>query len=326
MKLGLVTLTGLPTVLYLISVNASGQSWKQHESGSTPAAPWSRIAGQGGGVSMAATCGNGVLESPAEECEPGSGGMGEPLDSNCPGRCIAAGAPGQCTCERPCVLADCEFCPVSYGTNGPFLTHGGMFTFVPDTPFTLLETCGSDYNTELNAGISPACDALTAYNDECATQTCDLTQDVGSVYSACFDSDCTCTATTRTNCNGKSCLCVSTPVGQPYNILVGETGFAFVPPLGSNTVIKITRMTSCDLGPMPMGACCNPGTGNCTDGVPEAHCQGGLIFTADTTCAAVACGPNSVPAVSDWGQAVLFSLMLICGTICLGRAKRGRAV
>lgn len=283
--------------------------------------PLSRRSSPAPSAAVAGTCGNGVLETPGEECEPGLDGGGQPLDFNCPGRCVAPGETNACTCTRPCVFDDCEFCEVGYGLNGPFLTHGGLFTFIPDAPFALIETCASDYDTEIDAGITPACDGLLWYNDECIASTCQSLQHSGSPHAECFGPDCNCVAAGKPGCPLKSCLCLPTPVGVPYNLIIGEAFFTLRPPLGSNTTFRISRVYDCAVGPVPSGACCDHAGGICTDDVVESNCQGNVTFTPDATCAEVSCSDVNIPAASEWGLIALALGALIAGGTIMARAR-----
>lgn len=272
-------------------------------------------------VAVAGTCGNGLINAPAEECEPGLDGLGQPLDFNCPGQCVAPGQPNECTCDRGCTLEDCEFCPVGYGVNGPFLTHGGMFTFVPDAPFALIQTCASDYDTELTTGISPACDDFDWYNDLCSDSTCAGMQHAGSPFADCYVSGCNCSMNNPPECPDGSCLCIPTPVGIPYNFNIGESPLTLRPPLGSHTTFRISRVFDCAVGPVASGACCNHGTGDCEDDVLEPDCAGNVTFTPDADCQDVVCSETDIPASSEWGLIVLALGALNAGVLLIRRGE-----
>ncbi len=316
---------------------------------------------------LGATCGNGVIDGPTEECEPGLDGKGEPLDFHCPGRCIAPGEPDECTCFRSCTLADCEYCPdLAPGTNGPFLTHGGLFTFTPDWPYTLIYTCGSDYDTEIVPGTDEVCKNNQSYNDECTDHDYGGVQEFGNPFTPCYVTGCH--PGTGVGCNGWSCVCVETPVGVPYNLIVGKDQFGLQPPLGSNTIITLTRMINCEEGPIPGGACCNHDTELCVDGIEPEDCTGNVTYTPNAvceivscaapvvgaccelntpdppgcvcsettqaecdcdsclwtegaTCEEIVCGPECVPAISHWSLIILIGLLLVCGTLAVGRNR-----
>jgi hypothetical protein len=71
------------------------------------------------------------------------------------------------------------------------------------------------------------------------------------------------------------------------------------------------------------GACCLP-TGQCQDGASQAECASlqGTHQGENSTCDSLpaACQP-SIPAVSEWGMVALTLLVMVGGTIMLGRKK-----
>ena len=71
------------------------------------------------------TCGDGVITAPFEECE-----LTAAEDAACPGRCIAAGEPGECTCSPICTFQNP--CPVQNGENGPFISSSGFYVYSGD--------------------------------------------------------------------------------------------------------------------------------------------------------------------------------------------------
>jgi hypothetical protein len=225
-------------------------------------------------------CGDGVVCNLAEECDAGGGVFGD--DDCCPGQCN----PLTCMCPDPTnTLEDCAPRPVANGVNGPYITDGGFYSYVADAPFTSIETCGSDFDTQIFWNVTVDCGQYANFNDECVPSTFGGYQDAGDPNASCFQ---------NSGYPLDSCLCVATPPG-PYTFLVGEYDAAnfstFIPPRCSSTLVTITKKTSCALGgPIPGGACCNQLTGNCTDGVEPGACTGQYdVYSDNKLCSMVPC-------------------------------------
>ncbi|MGB0715933.1 MAG: hypothetical protein ACPGXK_08645 [Phycisphaerae bacterium] len=66
--------------------------------------------------------------------------------------------------------------------------------------------------------------------------------------------------------------------------------------------------------------------GSCTDGVNNDAWQNGLTDCADPSCSGdPACSAAAVPAVSEWGLAVMVLVLLVGGTIAVGRNRQTAA-
>ncbi|MGB0715934.1 MAG: hypothetical protein ACPGXK_08650 [Phycisphaerae bacterium] len=66
--------------------------------------------------------------------------------------------------------------------------------------------------------------------------------------------------------------------------------------------------------------------GSCTDGVNNDAWQNGLTDCADPSCSGdPACSAAAVPAVSEWGLAVMVLVLLVGGTIAVGRNRHTAA-
>jgi hypothetical protein len=206
------------------------------------------------------TCGDGMIEG-LEQCDfdPGSG---DPVDDCCPGHCVAAGEAGECTCTRDytfggsCVPGAPDGRPVGNGISGPFLTDGGLFAYTADAPFTSIDTCLSDFDTEI-IGLAPDCNTITFYNDECSGDY------GGHPLAPCYQAS---------GFPGSSCVCVPTNNGETYTFLVDEWYLTLTTPYCSSTVVNIEKKIDCETI-MP-GSCCDHLTGMCTNGVDEANCMG----------------------------------------------------
>ncbi|MCH7596594.1 MAG: hypothetical protein IID35_08555, partial [Planctomycetes bacterium] len=185
-------------------------------------------------------CGNLEIEPP-EECEEG-------FDECCPGLWIAEGDPGECTCPRPNSLLTCEPQVLDNGANGPFLTHGGFFVYTPDTPFTSVDTCGSDYDTEILWDINPECTDHQVYNDECTPHDFGGGQTPGDPSAPCYDE--------TGGFSGASCICQPTTPGVPVTFVVDAYYFSIIPPVCSNTIVNINKKFECGV-PVAGGACCD---------------------------------------------------------------------
>ena len=217
-------------------------------------------------------CGNLEVEAP-EQCEEG-------FDECCPGLCIAPGEPGECSCAFPAhSLFDCDPEILENGANGPFLTHGGFFSYTPDTPFTSVDTCGSDYDTEILWDISPDCGTLQVYNDECSIH--DGFQTPGDPSAPCYLDD--------GNFPGASCVCQPTTPGVPITFVVDAYYFSIVPPFCSNTIVNISKKFECGV-PIAGGACCDLVAGSCSQADSVEDCSGeNMVFSENKDCTIVDC-------------------------------------
>lgn len=199
------------------------------------------------------TCGDGNIEV-LEECEVGD-------DACCPGNCdletclcIKDNAfPAQCPLGGPSMGR-----AINNGVNGPYLTDGGLYEYTADAEFTMFDTCGSDYDTEI-IGLAPDCNTITFYNDECSGDY------GGNPAAPCYAPTC---------CPLRSCACVDTDPGTTYLMLVDAWQFTLAPPFCSSTVVNVTKMADCDTAVVLPGSCCDHLTGVCTDDVMAADCMG----------------------------------------------------
>lgn len=214
-----------------------------------------------------AECGNDIVEG-TEECD----GTDDP---NCPGRCDS-----NCVCTRPC--SDCGApCAVNNGANGPFLTDGGLYSYTADTPFTSIDTCGSDYDTVLFWNVFDNCGNFELVNDECTNTTFGGSQELGDPSASCYAPN---------TFPLDSCLCAATTPGQTYTFQVIEY-LGTQPALGGSTVVNIRKKIACG-EEVPGGACCRGLTGMCEDGVSAEECNGQY----DTYTEGKLCSSPSVPA------------------------------
>ncbi len=219
-------------------------------------------------------CGNNVAESgePVEECDGTD-------DAMCPGRCFPPGHAEQCTCAR-----DGETCAtataVVNGANGPFLTHGGFFKYMADAPFTSVNTCDTDFDTEIYWGWDGDCMFDGVINDECIPDDFGGYQVPGDPAAPCY---------TTSGYPGESCMCVPTVPGTEYIFAVAQYGAGLPPPLGSNIHVEIMKKMTCG-EPIPNGACCDGETGMCADNVPVEQCAcEQCTWTEGKMCSMVEC-------------------------------------
>ncbi len=210
-------------------------------------------------------------------------------DTACPGRCRPAGdVDGECTCIRNCDLCSNEpDCVAVNGTNGPFLTHGGFFTYTADGP-TGIDTCGSDFDTVLFVGDENFCATFDfVANDECFDYGGDCT-DGGHDPSTCMPfASCYNNNTTFF----ESCICIDSAAGDTITIWAAAFPGA-TPPAGSNLMLTITKALACGAAgaSVPNGACCNGEDGTCTDNVLAGDCAGpSLTYSDNKLCSQVAC-------------------------------------
>ncbi len=235
------------------------------------------------GVSGCHLCFDNIVQSYlGEECDGNN-------DEACPGRCRLPDDPdGGCTCIRDCGFCSNDpDCVATNGVNGPFLTHGGFFTFVADGPFVGIDTCGSDFDTTLFVGVDDFCGTGPyVVNDECADVEGDCSD--GShgpencmPFASCYDN----------NPNNESCLCFETTAGSTLSIWAAAYPGA-TPPAGSNLLLTITKALSCGPGSasIPNGACCNGIDGVCTDNVLAADCAGPSdTYSDNKLCSMISC-------------------------------------
>jgi IPTL-CTERM motif len=232
--------------------------------------------------------GNGVQAFLGEDCDGAD-------DAACPGRCRPAGDPdGECTCIRNCDLCSNEAgCVAENGTNGPFLTHGGFFTYVADGQFVGIDTCGSDFDTALFVGDADFCSTFAfTINDTCDNRVGDCSDgnhgpETCMPFASCYDNV---TA-------DESCLCIETTAGSTLSIWASQFPGA-QPDAGTNLMLTITKASSC--GPnsaaIPNGACCRGDAvgGLCEDNVLAADCAGPSdTFSDNKLCSMVSCAQDT---------------------------------
>ena len=211
-------------------------------------------------------CGDGVIETHrGEQCEPAD-------ESNCPGRCIAQGLPGECTCTPICTEA--EPCPLQNGENGPFLTSSGYYSYSSAAPVISVDTCGSDFDTGL-----------------IVMRASDHSIIVTNGY--CEDDSAPCVFTNQ------SCTCNSNP-NEPMLIRVTYRSQVYDPPAGSSTMLHVRKKVACE--GVSVGACCdtNGSDQGCTDNVRSADCLGtDKVWTDQGKCASnhCACLPDCTGAI-----------------------------
>ncbi len=218
-------------------------------------------------------CGNDRAD-PGEDCDGTD-------DSCCPGRCIAPNEDGECLCATPPnTQFDCDPVVLDNGANGPFLSHGGFFSYTPDTPFTSVDTCGSDYDTEILWDLTATCDDFRIFNDECMPQDFNEYQTPGDPSAPCFNEG---------DFLGTSCICQPTPVGVPVTFVVDSYYFSGFPNVCTNTVVNINKKFECGV-PIPGGACCDLIVGSCTQVESVDDCSGDqLVFSENKDCTLVEC-------------------------------------
>ncbi len=221
-------------------------------------------------------------------------------DANCPGRCIPPGEEGACTCTRDGVSCDTAT-EVHNGGNGPFLTHGGYFTYTADTPFTSIHTCDS-CDTKILWDFDAECESSAYTNDECSGDEPDT------------DPSAPCYVASGNAPSWQSCLCVPTVPGETYVFAISFRRW-LPPPPGFEIVMDIRKKLTCG-EPIPNGACCDGETGICTDAVPVEQCTcPQCTWSENELCSAVECEPTAVgvPTLSEWGLATL-AILLLAGT------------
>lgn len=226
-------------------------------------------------------CGNGIVEAPNEQCDVGA-------DGNCPGRCIAVGLPGECTCTPICTQADP--CPVNNGANGPYVSSDGFYVYTGGSPFVSIDTCGSNHDTfiDITGGA-------VGYNDNCNNGQFGADHDTSA---SCYDD--------VTNANAyPSCTCVAN-AGGAINIQVGSFGLLAGASAPLTEFVNVRKKSICEGD--SVGACCdtNGADQGCTDNVTSAACQGAdKVWTDQGKCADVVCdciplcSPGPAPCGDD---------------------------
>jgi hypothetical protein len=194
-------------------------------------------------------CGNNIVEGPNEDCDGTS-------DGNCPGRCIAMGQPGECTCTPICTAA--APCPLVNGANGPFVSSDGFYVYAGDSPFVSIDTCGSNFDSFIDVTGGG-----TGYNDNCNEGAFGADNDPSA---SCYEN--------VMNANAyPSCLCVAND-GTGLNVEVGSFGLLPGQSLPTSTTINVRKKSVC--AGASVGSCCDtngPDQG-CTDNVAESACTG----------------------------------------------------
>ncbi len=205
-------------------------------------------------------CGDGLLE---EICEPTN-------DSNCPGRCIPPGQPGECSCTPICTHDDP--CPVVNGPNGPFLTSNGFYVYSGDSPFVSVDGCGTDFDFRATLRLGTVEEVLLS-NNGC------------SPIAANHDTSASCFSQSGNQLD--PCACIANP-GQPILIQLSSSS-GYVPP-GSLSIINIRKKAAC--AGASVGSCCDTNglDQGCTDNLAEADCTGAdKVWTDQGTCAGMPC-------------------------------------
>ncbi|MBI1825013.1 MAG: hypothetical protein HY287_12380 [Planctomycetes bacterium] len=225
-------------------------------------------------------CGNGILEL-YEECEPGIPGLCPP------GRCIAAGQPGECTCRSICTLDDP--CILHNGENGPFIgplnsAFGGIFTYTSDgvAHAFSVDFCGSA-GTDTPIYVFGSAGGLIASNQICCDPSDPACGEsgMGSTPSAsCYDQ--------VTAPNYEGCTCVRSFSSSLYFIqTIGA-------PIGTSIRVNINKLASCD--GIFLGSCCDTNglDAGCSDDVEQTACVGPDKHWNNEKCADVSCNcqPN----------------------------------
>lgn len=225
-------------------------------------------------------CGDGIFQV-GEQCDVG-------LDDCCPGLCIAAGMPNECTCTPPSnTLGSCSAVELVNGVNGPFVSSGGFYSYTADSPFTSVSTCDSDFDSQIFWNMTADCGQYQSFNDDCWDNTYGGAQQAGDPNASCYGG-------AAPPPGYQACICNPTVPGTTYTFLIAEyasTGSTFIPPFCSNTVVEITKKTSCELGgPIAGGACCDQLTGLCTDGVAAVDCADQYdVYSVNKLCSMVEC-------------------------------------
>jgi hypothetical protein len=214
-----------------------------------------------------AICGNNIVEAPTETCD-------GTVDALCPGRCIAPGQAGECTCAPICTL-DAP-CPLVNGVNPGVVSSSGFYSYSGGSPFISVNGCGSSYDGAIQVMLASDLSVL-AFNDDCNA----------GPYGSGSDPSAPCYAGASGNQYG-SCTCFANP-GAPVLIWAPHWSGA-IPPAGSTSVLSIRKKDVC--AGDSVGACCdtNGQDTGCTDNVTAANCLGvDKVFTDQGKCASVTC-------------------------------------
>jgi len=231
------------------------------------------------------TCGDGFIQG-SEECEfpvVGGGVCAQGDDAACPGKCIAVGAVGECTCliqnNDPC-----DAYPLENDVEFVKTAHGGWFTFTAGAPAYAVDTCGVASYDSLLAVWTGTCDSLVLIqaNDDCYSG--------GGSFGANSDPLASCydqpgAATPPYN----SCTCVGgLTIGQQYWVLDARLN---ANPVGNTVDILLSKRFDCGELFGTRGACCRACTGVCEDNVEQAACNlPGDTFTLNKACGSAEAG------------------------------------
>jgi hypothetical protein len=232
-------------------------------------------------------CGNGIIESPVESCEPGL-----PASGCNPGHtCGAVGTPEGCTCSRTCTLA--EPCDLTNGANGPF--YG---------PFDANPNIGGVFVYEAPAGVDAVsvelCGSTGADQRIFYWGSCTDPADPGSANDDCYagysgaDPSASC-YNEVTAPNYESCTCHDNPLDGDNCYLLSLRA-----PAGAGEIhIEVNKKAACGQG--HLGACCdtNGADTGCTENVLSGACTGAdKVWTENGKCADVSCAciPNCAGA------------------------------
>lgn len=197
-------------------------------------------------------------------------------DLNCPGRCRAVGADGECTCDRV-NTSPCATLELDNGFNS-FITDGGWYTFVADTPSTAIESCGSSgFDSYLVIFDSDSdCTAISEIvrQDDCGSDSYGTNSDP---LASCFDAA---GAGAGPGPPFDSCFCIPTTIGKRYWVWEARAGG-----LGSVSVVSLDKRITCEALYDEGGACCNDGDASCRNVASASECTGRFeTFTVTKLC------------------------------------------
>jgi hypothetical protein len=230
-------------------------------------------------------CGNGLIEPPNEQCEPGL----TPTGCGAGHACGAVGTPEECTCGRICTLA--EPCELSNGTNGPFVgpfdaSFGGIFIYnaPAGVDAVSVELCGStgiDTNILYFGSCGDVNDPGSA-NDDC----CDPTDANCGSFGNGSDPSASCYNNVGAP-NYESCTCHDNPLPDDNCYILQLNG-------GNSTTatftIEVNKKATCGGG--HLGACCdtNGADTGCSDNVLSGDCVGAdKVWTENGKCVDITC-------------------------------------